>query len=380
MSVRFNPFTSNFQFSGASQSEVNAIGDKYVRTTRFEIINEGTSGSVTLPGSSTVVLDDFGGTVDAVVSQVEGGKPLIQPSRTESDEIVATSFDSSGNWVFTGTPSSYPVAIIYRVRQKLTDFDSTATNLWGNSTVENSPVLSVAGKIGNVTLEAGDVVNAVGLHPNSGIEIWDDWISGTSGGNLGWTIFTNSGTVGANITAADGDHMGLVRLGSATTATSAPTISLGSGTSIILGNHSLTTEWLAQIPTLSTALEEYTIRFGLHSSVSSAAPSHAVIFEYDRTQSVNWRLRAIAGGSSTVTTSSTIVSNGVWTKFKIVINSDGTLATFYINDVSIGTVTTNIPVGNTQAVSPAFQLVKSVGTTDRIAFIDWFYLKMIYGE
>jgi hypothetical protein len=41
-----------------------------------------------------------------------------------------------GSWVFTGVPSSYPVAILYRVRQKILDFDSTASDIWGNSNVE----------------------------------------------------------------------------------------------------------------------------------------------------------------------------------------------------------------------------------------------------
>lgn len=157
MSLRFNPITGSFNIAGASTSELTALEDKYVRTTRFEIINSGTSGSVTLPASSAVVLDDFGGTVDAVVAQVSGGKPLIQPAKTALEVIVASSFDASGNWVFTGTPSAYPVAILYRVRQKLVNFDSTSTNIWGNSVVDNSPVQSVAGRIGNVVLTSDDV-------------------------------------------------------------------------------------------------------------------------------------------------------------------------------------------------------------------------------
>ena len=112
------------------------IGDKYVRTTRFAIISSGTSGTVTIPPNSEVVLDDFGGTVDAVVSQVSGGFPTLISAKSSSGTVIATSFNSAGNWAFTGTPSAYPVAILYRVRQKLLDFDSTASDIWGNSNVE----------------------------------------------------------------------------------------------------------------------------------------------------------------------------------------------------------------------------------------------------
>jgi len=126
----------------------NLIGDKYVRTTRFEIISSGTSGTVTLPPNSEVVLDDFGGTVDAVVSQVSGGKPTLISAKSSSGAVIATSFNSSGNWVFTGTPSSYPVAILYRVRQKTLNFDSTASNIWGNSNVEQITKADIG--LGNV--------------------------------------------------------------------------------------------------------------------------------------------------------------------------------------------------------------------------------------
>ena len=128
--------------AGTAATLVAAIGDKYVRTTRFAIIGAGTNGTVALPANSTVVLDDFGGTTDAVVSTSTGGFPTVQSPQTAAGAIVATSFDASGNYVFTGTPSAYPVAILYRVRQKLSDFDSTASDIYGNSTTEETPTES----------------------------------------------------------------------------------------------------------------------------------------------------------------------------------------------------------------------------------------------
>jgi hypothetical protein len=124
--------------SGAETKKItvgNLIGDKYVRTTRFAIISSGTSGTITLPANSQVVLDDFGGTVDAVVSTVTGGFPTTIPAKTGTT-VVATTFTSLGAWSLSSTPSAYPVAIIYRVRQKLLDFDSTASNIWGPSNNE----------------------------------------------------------------------------------------------------------------------------------------------------------------------------------------------------------------------------------------------------
>lgn len=123
---------------GTAQALFDTLGDIYVRTTRFAIISSTTSGSVTLPPNSEVVLDDFGGTVDAVVSQVASGKPSLVPAVTATDEVIATSFTSDGAWVFSGTPSSYPVAIIYRVRQRFFQFDSTSSDIFGIPTVIGS--------------------------------------------------------------------------------------------------------------------------------------------------------------------------------------------------------------------------------------------------
>jgi len=108
---------------------------KYVRSTRFASVGT-ISGTVTLPPNSQVVLDDFGGTVDAVVSSLDGGRPSLLPVYTSGGVLVGSSFDSSGNYTLTGIPTSYPVAIIYRVRTKLSLFDSEATDIIGQSTLE----------------------------------------------------------------------------------------------------------------------------------------------------------------------------------------------------------------------------------------------------
>lgn len=114
----------------------SAIGGKYVRTTRFAIISSGTSGTLTLPAYSQVVLDDFGGTTDAIVSRLSSSKPSFESVLTSGGAVVAATFDISGNWALSGTPSAYPIAIIYRVRTQLKDFDSTASDILGGATFD----------------------------------------------------------------------------------------------------------------------------------------------------------------------------------------------------------------------------------------------------
>lgn len=120
-----------------------SLGDKYVRTTRFASIGAGTGGAVTLPANSAVVLDDFGGGVDAVVSTLEAGRPTFTHAYTSTGNIVTTSFDAAGNYSLSGAPSAYPVALIYRVRQKLSEFDSTSTDIIGSYDLEDATAFQV---------------------------------------------------------------------------------------------------------------------------------------------------------------------------------------------------------------------------------------------
>lgn len=112
---------------------ITNLGDKIVRSTRFYLISSGTSGTVNLPALSTVVLDDFGGPKDAMASKMLDGKPTFETVTTALGAVVEVTFDSSGNYTLSGVPSSYPVAIVYRVQQRFEDFDSTSSDVVGES-------------------------------------------------------------------------------------------------------------------------------------------------------------------------------------------------------------------------------------------------------
>jgi hypothetical protein len=143
--------------SGSWVGSGGSSGGKYVRTTRFAIISNGSSGQVTIPSNSSVVSNDFGGTVNAVVVQASGGFPTKLPAVTSLGSVVATTFDSSGNWSFTGTPVAYPVAIVYRVQQTLSNFDSTASNIWGDS-----EMFGAQDAVLNYTIDGGGAVPSTG--------------------------------------------------------------------------------------------------------------------------------------------------------------------------------------------------------------------------
>ena len=153
--------------SWVGSSRLAGGGSKYVRTTRFVSIGAGTSGTVTLPANSEVVLDDFGGATDAVVSQITSAKPNGSPAVTSANVLVAATFDASGNWTFSGTPSAYPVALIYRVRTLMSNLDSTATDIIGDVDIDASSPTYIAVKVGDGLVGTPSV--AIASDPDTGL-------------------------------------------------------------------------------------------------------------------------------------------------------------------------------------------------------------------
>jgi hypothetical protein len=222
------------------------------------------------------------------------------------------------------------------------------------------------------------------IHPRYGYilsESFTSTIDANRVGDLGWVgTVASGGALGSSNTGATANNCGVCRMNAGTTSSSGnATISLGgsagSGTSVILGAHTYTFEAELYIGALATAAQDFTFRFGLIGTSSSTATSNGVFFEYDRATSGDfWRLRSVAGGVSTVTVSAAPVTIA-WTVFKMVVNAAATSCEFFVNDVSVGTVT-GIPSGVSQSTCPGFQLAKTVGTADRAVYIDW--CDMIY--
>ena len=79
----------------------------------------------------------------------------------------------------------------------------------------------------------------------------------------------------------------------------------------------------------------------------------------------NWRFFTKDGASITLFDSGIAVNNTVYTDLKVFKHLDNSAIDFYINEVLIHTITTNIPTENS-ALSPVLWGGKTLGTTQRI--------------
>lgn len=139
-----------------------------LKTEWFEEIASGTSGTLTKPTGSTILLNSWADGVDALAS-VSGGVgdlPTFETPVTGSGTAITATLDAAGNWTLSGTPSAYPVCIIYAYSIPVALFNEAES-------------LTVAQTYGTAT---GDVTK-VGTPVNNQIGVWtgDGTIEGDSG-------------------------------------------------------------------------------------------------------------------------------------------------------------------------------------------------------
>lgn len=103
-------------------------GDVYVRAYWFAAVAAGTSGSLAAPTGGTLCLDAWPEGVDALATELDaGGKPSWEtPTEADGTPVTAT-LDSGGAWTLSGTPSAYPVGIVFCYRTQVKNLDDAYT-------------------------------------------------------------------------------------------------------------------------------------------------------------------------------------------------------------------------------------------------------------
>jgi hypothetical protein len=197
-------------------------------------------------------------------------------------------------------------------------------------------------------------------------------------GDLGWTRTVN-GTV-ANLTKPNPTAQNEVGLISATTGTTAggrATVSLGTAL-LYFGGGETEYEWRAKVATLSDETNTFVFYCGLGSNAGAGDMGNGVYFEYRQTSSPNWRYKTATNNTRSDGTSSVAVVANTWYRLKAVVNATGSSVEFFIDDVSVGTLTSNIPTASNRLSAPLMKIEKTVGTTARTAQADYFYLSRAF--
>jgi hypothetical protein len=125
-----------------------------------------------------------------------------------------------------------------------------------------------------------------------------------------------------------------------------------------------------RVPTLSDAAQTFNVDIGFTNAVTGA--TRVLFLSYAHaTNGGMWTFKGVDSvGTTTVNTTVPLVAGTIY-NIDIVIESS-TVAKAYIDDTLVATLTTNIPY--TDAIAPANQLTKQVGTTTRT--LDTYFMEI----
>jgi len=192
--------------------------------------------------------------------------------------------------------------------------------------------------------------------------------------------------VGVNITGTGTtdpqDHPGIWRMSTGVTTTGRFfIISIAAGAGVfgtirIGGGITRVGSWVHIEPNLSDGTNRYMLRTGLFAISLPNVIDEGIGFEYTDNQN-GGRWQAICddapGIETSVDTGITVVAD-TWYKLELEVNAAGTSVEFFIDNISVATITTNIPLGTAFLLFYNTHIMKLLGTTPRLFEIDAMYL------
>jgi hypothetical protein len=274
----------------------------------------------------------------------------------------------------------------------------SSTSLWKNKTVatalgytpENTAnkqnSLAVDGT--GVKFPTVDAVNGLSFIDKfkRGIQYFTDF-EGTASVTPYFASFSVGGSVNRLVILvpnATNNQIGIAQYQTGTTATGYFThISEGFfGRQFFFGGGSWVFETFLCVETLSDAANRFRFVSGFGDQATNGNEQNGAYFTYDEggiqngtVASPNWQCVTSVASVRTLTTTTTSVTAGAWTRLRIEVNAAGTSVSFFINGTLAATHTTNIPTwispSNTRGFDVKQSILKSIGTTNRSVFCDY---------
>ena len=148
------------------------------------------------------------------------------------------------------------------------------------------------------------------------------------------------------------------------------------------GGGSWVFETFVNVETLSDAANRFRFVSGFGNAPTNGADTNGAFFTYDEgaTQNgtaatPNWQCVTSVSAVRTLTTTTSVVTAGAWTKLRIEVNAAATSVAFYINGTLAATHTTNIPkwlaANNPRGFNVKQSIAKTIGITSRSVFCDY---------
>ena len=282
--------------------------------------------------------------------------------------VTATAAGTSGQILQSGGASANPAytTSTYPATNSSNDIIyGSGSNAYGNLTVGTVP--------GAPLLFNGTALQY--YNPNFHMQYVEDFFA-TNSGVTPWRKFNFNGGDFDSPVEPDSGHPGVVQLETGTSTNGYCALGLQNVTtttgSVILGGGAIDLYMVFKLSNLSDGTDTYQIAVGFGDSTNTPPPfDNGVFLNYSSTvNSGNWQMSTASSSTRTTSNSATAATTN-WTTVRINVNAGATLCTYYVNGVSLGTISTNIP---TTTIGPFFVLSKSAGTANRFLKIDLVYM------
>ena len=137
------------------ETRLTNLEDRYEYYEIFQSTSSG-SGQVSVPTGATIILDFYPEGVDALAVKLDTqGRPLDESPVTSGGAIVTTTIDINGNYVLSGTPSAYPIGIVYFVKIMAKDSGNILeTQIIQNYAIDNE---HIANKVTSLSSSSTDI-------------------------------------------------------------------------------------------------------------------------------------------------------------------------------------------------------------------------------
>ena len=182
----------------ALNNRVTNLENNEYKILYFQTISS-TTGTITKPTGATILLDQFYSGGDALVETLSNGQPTGQSPLTIGGTVVSvTSFDTSGNYVLSGTPSAYPVALVYIFKIKAIDLPNlNMTNIMQMDANGYVPYVGAITDLdlGEYELKAGQIELDQTPTGTAGVAVtrWNDTIGSTETTLKGGSVVIKNG-------------------------------------------------------------------------------------------------------------------------------------------------------------------------------------------